>query len=151
MVLTYHRINLPIANAGFFGNNSGTFVNADTVSDLASFILRSILFFSLLVALSKMLIQKFLHPRGNSIEYVIASLNPTLRGWYGYFQHAHRFTFSAIDDFVRRRLLAMLRKQKHRPSQGRCLHDHKQWPNAFFAGLGLFTMSEAHRLACQSR
>jgi hypothetical protein len=31
---------------------------------------------------------------GNSIDYLIASLNPTLREWYGYFQHAHRFTFS---------------------------------------------------------
>jgi len=88
---------------------------------------------------------------GNSIAYVIASLNPTLRGWYGYFQHAHRFTFSTIDGFVRRRLRAMLRKQKHRPGQGQCLHDHKQWPNAFFADLGLFTMSKAHRSACQSR
>jgi RNA-directed DNA polymerase len=88
---------------------------------------------------------------GNSIVYVIASLNPTLRGWYGYFQHAHRFTFSTIDGFVRRRLRAMLRKQKHRPGQGRCLRDHKQWPNAFFANLGLFTMSEAHKLARQSR
>ena len=88
---------------------------------------------------------------GNSIDYVIASLNPTLRGWYGYFQHAHRFTFSTIDGFVRRRLRAMLRRQKHRPGQGRCLRDHKQWPNAFFADLGLFTMSEAHKLARQSR
>lgn len=88
---------------------------------------------------------------GNSIDYVIASLNPTLRGWYGYFQHAHRFTFSTIDGFVRRRLRAMLRRQKHRPGQGRCLRDHQQWPNAFFADLGLFTMSEVHRLARQSR
>jgi RNA-directed DNA polymerase len=88
---------------------------------------------------------------GNSIEYVIASLNPTLRGWYGYFQHAHRFTFSSIDGFVRRRLRAMLRRQKHRPGQGRCLRDHKQWPNAFFADLGLFTISETHRLARQPR
>jgi RNA-directed DNA polymerase len=88
---------------------------------------------------------------GNSIEYVIASLNPSLRGWYEYFQHAHRFTFERIDGFVRRRLRAMLRKQKHRPGQGRCLHDHKQWPNAFFADLGLFTMSKAHKLARQSR
>ena len=54
---------------------------------------------------------------GNSIDYVIASLNPTLRGWYGYFQHAHRFTFSTIDGFVRRRLRAMLRRQKHRPGK----------------------------------
>lgn len=88
---------------------------------------------------------------GNSLEYVIASLNPILRGWYGYFQHAHWYTFSSLDGFIRRRLRAMLRRQKRRPGQGRCLCDHKQWPNAFFADLGLFTMSEAHRLARQSR
>jgi RNA-directed DNA polymerase len=88
---------------------------------------------------------------GHSIEYVIASLNPTLRGWYAYFQHAHRFTFSSLDGFNRRRLRAMLRRQKHRPGQGQCRRDHKQWPNAFFADLGLFTMSEAHRLARPSR
>ena len=89
--------------------------------------------------------------RGGSIESVIASLNPTLRGWYAYFKQAHRFTFSSIDGFIRRRLRAMLRKQKHRPGQGRCLNDHTRWPNSFFADLGLFTMSEAHRLARQSR
>lgn len=88
---------------------------------------------------------------GHPITYVIASLNPILKGWYGYFQHAHRFTFSSIDGFVRRRLRAVLRRQKHRPGQGRCLNDHKQWPNAFFADLGLFTMSDAHQLARQSR
>ena len=49
--------------------------------------------------------------RGDSIAYVIASLNPTLQGWYGYFQHAHRYTFSSIDGFVRRRLRALLRRQ----------------------------------------
>ena len=89
--------------------------------------------------------------RGGSIESVIASLNPTLKGWYAYFKQAHRFTFSSIDGFIRRRLRAMLRKQKHRPGQGRCLNDHKQWPNSFFANLGLFTMSAAHQLARQSR
>jgi RNA-directed DNA polymerase len=88
---------------------------------------------------------------GNSLEYVIASLNPILRGWYGYFQHANRFTFSSLDGFIRRRLRAMLRRQKHRPGQGRCQRDHTQWPNAFFADLELFTMSEAHRSARQSR
>ena len=88
---------------------------------------------------------------GRSIACVIASVNPTLQGWYGYFQHAHRHTFTAIDGFVRRRLRAMLRRQQHRPGHGRCLRDHQQWPNAFFAELGLFTMCEAQRLACQSR
>ena len=89
--------------------------------------------------------------RGGSIESVIASLNPTLKGWYAYFKQAHRFTFSSVDGFIRRRLRAMLRKQKHRPGQGRCLNDHKQWPNSFFANLGLFTMSAAHPVARQSR
>jgi RNA-directed DNA polymerase len=88
---------------------------------------------------------------GHSMECVIASLNPTLRGWFGYFQHAERFVFLSMDGFVRRRLRAILRRQKHRPGQGRCRLDHTQWPNAFFADLGLFTMSEAHRLARQSR
>ena len=73
---------------------------------------------------------------GRSIACVIASLNPTLQGWYGYFQHAHRHTFTAIDGFVRRRLRAVLRRQQHRPGQGRCLRDHQQWPNSFFADLG---------------
>lgn len=88
---------------------------------------------------------------GHSLACVIAALNPTLRGWYGYFQQAHRLTFSRIDGFVRRRLRALLRRQQHRPGQGRCLRDHTQWPNAFFADLGLFTMVEAHQLARQSR
>jgi len=89
--------------------------------------------------------------RGGSIESVIASLNPTLKGWYAYFKQAHRFTFSSIDGFIRRRLRAMLRKQMHRPGQGRCLNNHKRWPNSFFADLGLFTMSAAHQSARQSR
>jgi len=88
---------------------------------------------------------------GHSIECVIASLNPTLKGWFGYFKHANRKVFQTTDAFIRRRLRAILRRQDHRPGQGRCLRDHKQWPNAYFADLGLFTMAEAHQSACQSR
>ena len=88
---------------------------------------------------------------GHSTGSVIASLNLTLQGWFGYFRHAHRSVFSSLDGFVRRRLRAVLRRQHHRPGQGRCPRDHSRWPNAFFADLGLFTMSEAHDLARQSR
>ncbi len=88
---------------------------------------------------------------GKSIECVIASLNATLKGWYGYFKHAHWHTFKPVDGFVRRRLRAVLRKQQRRPGHGRCPNDSKQWPNAFFADLGLFTMYEAHQSACRSR
>jgi len=89
--------------------------------------------------------------RGDSLARIIADLNPTLRGWFNYFKHAHRTTFSGMDGFVRRRLRAILRKQEKRPGLGQCLDDHKRWPKAFFADMGLFTMTEAHALASQSR
>lgn len=89
--------------------------------------------------------------RGESLTKVIASLNPVLRGWFNYFKHAHRYTFSTVDGFVRRRLRALLRRQQKRPGHGSTLADHQRWPNAFFAEQGLFTLQAAHALASQSR
>jgi len=88
---------------------------------------------------------------GQSMEMVIKSLNPTLRGWFGYFKHADKWTFRRVDGFVRRRLRAILRKQEKRPGFGRCHADHTRWPNSFFATRGLFTLHEAYVLASQSR
>jgi RNA-directed DNA polymerase len=88
---------------------------------------------------------------GKSLRQVIANLNPTLRGWFNYFKHAHRGIFSQLDGFIRRRLRSMLRKQAHRPGAGRCQADHRRWPNAFFAAEGLFTMTTARQMASQSR
>ena len=89
--------------------------------------------------------------RGDSMESIIQDLNPMLRGWFSYFKHAHRYTFKPLDGFVRRRLRAILRKQTKRPGFGRCYADHRRWPNAYFANLGLFTQYEAHCRASQSR
>jgi len=89
--------------------------------------------------------------RGESLAVVIDDLNPMLRGWFEYFKHAESYVHRTVDGFVRRRLRAMLRKQKRKPGFGNCLNDHKQWPSAFFAEHGLFTMTEARVLACQSR
>jgi RNA-directed DNA polymerase len=89
--------------------------------------------------------------RGDSLGRVIGDINPTLRGWYGYFQHATPGVFRAIDGFVRRRLRAILRKQEKRPGFGRCKADHQRWPNAFFAAHGLFTLQTAHASARHSR
>ena len=88
---------------------------------------------------------------GIGIERVKDNLNRMIRGWYGYFKHACRWTFPPLDGFIRRRLRAILRKQEKRPGIGRCHADHKRWPNAYFADLGLFTMSEARKSASQSR
>jgi len=89
--------------------------------------------------------------RGDSLACIIAELNPMLRGWYGYFKHAHPWTFTGMDSFVRRRLRSLRRKQQKRPGRGRTLADHRRWSNAFFAELGLFTMTEAHALASRPR
>jgi len=89
--------------------------------------------------------------RSGSLETIISELNPILKGWFGYFQHAHRSTFRDVDGFARRRLRAILRKREKRPGFGRTSRDHFRWPNAFFAEHGLFTLHEAHVLASQSR
>src|SRR5205823_1977414 len=53
--------------------------------------------------------------RGESLACIIADLNPMLRGWFGYFKHAHPMTFARMDGFIRRRLRALLRKQQKHP------------------------------------
>jgi RNA-directed DNA polymerase len=85
--------------------------------------------------------------QGQSLEQVIASLNPVLKGWFHYFKHAHHLVFKRLDGLVRRRLRALLRKQEKRPGFGRCLADQMRWTNAFFANAGLFALHTAWREA----
>ena len=89
--------------------------------------------------------------RRTRLAQVIAGLNPMLRGWFGYFKHAHPITFQMLDGFVRRRLRALLRKHEKRPGFGRCHADHQRWPNAFFAQAGLFALHTARLAAKHSR
>jgi len=90
--------------------------------------------------------------RGDSLVRIVADLNRTLRGWFGYFKHAHPFIFKRLDAFTRRRLRALLRRQTKRPSRmGMSRADHQRWPNAFFAEAGLFALHTAWLSARQSR
>lgn len=89
--------------------------------------------------------------RGQSLAFVIVDLNRTLRGWFGYFKHAHPWTFLLLDQLVRRRLRAMLRKQSRRSGFGKAHSDHQRWPNAFFANAGLFAFYPAWQTARQPR
>jgi RNA-directed DNA polymerase len=86
---------------------------------------------------------------GISLQEMIGEINPTLRGWYGYFKHARKGSLREVDGWVRMRLRSILRKRRKRKGRGRGA-DHQRWPNAFFAGLGLFSLDEAQRAACQS-
>jgi RNA-directed DNA polymerase len=89
--------------------------------------------------------------RGDSLERVIADLNPLLRGWFGYFKHAYPTTFASLDGFIRRRLRAMLRKQQKRPGVGNGREDHYRWTNSFFAEAGLLALNSAWDEARHSR
>jgi RNA-directed DNA polymerase len=89
--------------------------------------------------------------RGDSLARVMSDLNPMLRGWFGYFKHAHPNTFAILDGFIRRRLRSLLRKQEKRPGFGRCRADHQRWPNAFFAQAGLLALERAWHMARHSR
>jgi RNA-directed DNA polymerase len=87
---------------------------------------------------------------GTSLAAIIEAINPILRGWFAYFKHSKPNTFSGMDGWVRMRLRSILRKRMHRRGRGRGA-DHQRWPNAYFTARGLFTMTEAHAAALQSR
>lgn len=89
--------------------------------------------------------------KGQSLKVVVDDLNRTLKGWFGYFKHAHPSIFLALDQMIRRRLRAMLRKQERRPGVGNDRADHQRWPNAYFANAGLFALHTAWQSARQSR
>ena len=86
---------------------------------------------------------------GQSLPVIVTNLNRSLKGWFGYFQHSHRFTFRPLDQWVRERLRSLRRFRQGRPGRARGA-DYQRWPNAFFAALGLFSLVAAHALACQS-
>lgn len=86
---------------------------------------------------------------GNSMPRIIEELTPILRGWFEYYKHSHRNTFPNIDGWVRMRLRSILRKRNRRQGRGRGA-DHQRWPNAYFGGLGLFSLQKAYETARQS-
>ena len=92
--------------------------------------------------------QKTKRNNGKCLPAIIASLNPTLRGWFGYFKHSLRGTFEGVDGWVRMRLRSILRRRRGRRGHGRG-SDHQRWPNAFFAKYGLYSLEAAHAAACR--
>lgn len=79
---------------------------------------------------------------GRSMDAIIAEINPRLRGWFGYFQHALPGELSSMDGWVRMRLRSILRKRRKGRGRGRGA-DHHRWPNSYFENLGLFSLERA--------
>jgi RNA-directed DNA polymerase len=78
----------------------------------------------------------------HSLEVVIAMINPKLKGWFGYFKHAHQSELQRMDAWVRMRLRSILRKRRKGCGRGHGL-DHFRWPNRYFENLGLFSLKDA--------
>jgi RNA-directed DNA polymerase len=83
--------------------------------------------------------------QGRSMTEIIAELNPTMRGWYEYFQDSHWNVFKPVDGWVRMRLRSILRKWQGKKGRGRG-NDHQKWTNAYFDRLGLFCLERARGL-----
>lgn len=93
-----------------------------------------------------------LHTRrqnGNSLACIITKLNPILRGWFNYFQHSQRKTFTTLDSWMRMRIRSILRQRRGQPGRARGT-DQVLWPNAFFAEQGLFSLCTARAFVLQS-
>jgi RNA-directed DNA polymerase len=87
---------------------------------------------------------------GKSMGEIIASINPTLRGWFEYFQHSHWNIFPGVDGWVRMRLRSILRKNEGKRGRGR-VNDQIKWTNAHFEQLGYFSLEKAHAVRCSLR
>lgn len=93
--------------------------------------------------------QKTGRSNGHCLPAIVAAVNQTLRGWFEYFKHSHKSTFSPLDKWIRRRLRSILRQRSRRKgiSGG---FDHIRWPNKYFQEMGLFSLETAHRTLLQS-
>lgn len=80
---------------------------------------------------------------GRSLSAIVADVNRSLRGWYGYFQHSKANVFPTVDGYVRRRLRSLLEKRRGATRQG-LGQAHHRWPNAWFAQHGLLSLAAEH-------
>ena len=87
---------------------------------------------------------------GNSLNQIVADINPIIRGWFEYFKHSIKNELEDLDKWIRMRLRSILRKRHGGRGRGGGF-DHLKWPNAYFAELGLFSMTAARALIVQPR
>jgi RNA-directed DNA polymerase len=100
--------------------------------------------------LKEVIHQKTRRTSGNSMAFIVNSLNQTLRGWFAYFQHIRPiWAFERLDGWLRMRLRSILRKRLGGRGRGRGT-DHNKWTNRYFANLGLFSLVTARAKVVQS-
>jgi len=80
---------------------------------------------------------------GRNLEVIVADVNRTLRGWYGYFQQSKAHVFTSVDGFVRRRMRSLLQWRVDGRGYGKG-EAHHRWPNEWFAQRGLLSLAAEH-------
>jgi RNA-directed DNA polymerase len=80
---------------------------------------------------------------GRKLVDIVADVNRSLRGWYGYFQHSKANTFATVDGYARRRLRSLLQWRKDGRGYGKGAA-HQRWPNEWFARCGLLSLAAEH-------
>ena len=88
--------------------------------------------------------------RTGSMKEIVAEVNRALKGWFEYFRHSNRWTFTPLDKWTRGRLRTIERKRNKLQGRARG-RDHQRWPNAYFTHLGLISLALAQRNASRSQ
>lgn len=84
--------------------------------------------------------------RPGSMNDIIREINQCTRGWFAYFKHSQNTVFKPLDGWIRQRLRRILRR-RHTGSRRTACRDHRRWPVAYFAKLGLISLALAREEA----
>ena len=93
--------------------------------------------------------EKTARGRPGGVSQIIAEINPKLRGWYGYFKYSLPTAMVRVDEWVRERIRHILGRRQKRSGmvKGR---ERTEYPIAWFAGQGLFSLKNAQTQWIQS-
>lgn len=85
-----------------------------------------------------------------SMQTIINKIKPIQRGWFEYYKHCHKKTFSDVDGWTRRRLRSILKRREKRRGIATTYKDNIRYPNKIFDSYEFFSLARAHRELCQS-
>ncbi len=93
--------------------------------------------------------EKLPRRRGDSMTAMMADVNKTLRGWYGYFKYSLPSAMQRVDEWTRDRIRHILRRRHRRRGlvRGR---ERTEYPIAWFVKQGLFSLKTAQAQWLQS-
>ena len=88
--------------------------------------------------------------RSDSMRTIIKDTNKNIRGWMEYFKHSIGNIFPGLDGWVRERLRTIQRKRHKGKGRARGI-DNQKWPNAYFAELGLISLTLTRKEAAKAQ